>query len=176
MASLGWPCINVIVGAQVINAVNSIVPGCAGIIIIAVCTFIITLFGYKVVHAYELWSWIRAFIVFMIVFIEFAVSGAYVNILMAPGRLQRGRRRRPRLRGDRRSSRRLRPVLPRAAGSIHHRQHTAPTSTRPPSPCKSSASGRAESHALYGRWRARSSTPSWLFRFTRTLSACWRTS
>jgi len=85
IACLGWSCINVIVGAQVINAVNSDVPGWAGIIIIAVCTFIVTLFGYKVVHAYEFWSWIPAFIVFMIVLIEFAVSGAYINIPMGTG-------------------------------------------------------------------------------------------
>lgn len=56
IACLGWSCINVIVGAQVINAVNNDVPGWAGIIIITVCTFIVTLFGYKVVHAYEFWS------------------------------------------------------------------------------------------------------------------------
>ncbi|KAF1779238.1 Purine-cytosine permease Fcy2/21/22 [Phytophthora cactorum] len=85
IACLGWSCINVIVGAQVINAVNNDVPGWAGIIIIAACTFIVTLFGYKVVHAYEFWSWIPAFIVFMIVLIEFAVSGAYVNIPMGTG-------------------------------------------------------------------------------------------
>jgi purine-cytosine permease-like protein len=35
-------------GAQLIHAVNGNVPGYAGIIIIAACTFIITLFGYKV--------------------------------------------------------------------------------------------------------------------------------
>ncbi|KAL4094397.1 hypothetical protein PRIC1_010058 [Phytophthora ramorum] len=85
IACLGWSCINVIVGAQVINAVNNDVPGWAGIIIIAVCTFIVSLFGYKVVHAYEFWSWIPAFIVFMIVLIEFAVSGAYVHIPMGTG-------------------------------------------------------------------------------------------
>lgn len=82
IACLGWSCINVIVGAQVINAVNNDVPGWAGI---TACTFIVTLFGYKVVHAYEFWSWIPAFIVFMIVLIEFAISDAYVNIPMGTG-------------------------------------------------------------------------------------------
>jgi purine-cytosine permease-like protein len=48
LACLGWSAVNVIVGAQLIHAVNGNVPGYAGIIIIAACTFIITLFGYKV--------------------------------------------------------------------------------------------------------------------------------
>ncbi|RLN95079.1 hypothetical protein BBJ28_00017688 [Nothophytophthora sp. Chile5] len=85
LACLGWSCVNVIVGAQVINAVNNDVPGWAGIIIITVCTFLVTLFGYKVVHAYEFWSWIPAFIVFMIVLGQFAHSGAYINIPMGVG-------------------------------------------------------------------------------------------
>ncbi|KAF4322521.1 hypothetical protein G195_003980 [Phytophthora kernoviae 00238/432] len=40
----------------VINVVNNYVPGIIITIIIAVCTFIVTLFGYKVVHAYAFWS------------------------------------------------------------------------------------------------------------------------
>lgn len=79
-----------IVGAQLINAVNSNVPGFAGIIIIAVCTFIITLFGYKVVHAYEYWSWIPTFIVFMIVLGVFAHSGDFVNLPMGVGTSELG--------------------------------------------------------------------------------------
>jgi purine-cytosine permease-like protein len=75
LACVGWSSVNVIVGAQLLNAVNGNVPGYAGIIIIAACTFLITLFGYKVVHHYERWSWIPAFIVFLIVIGEFAHSG-----------------------------------------------------------------------------------------------------
>ena len=48
LACLGWSAVNVIVGAQLLHAVNANVPGYAGIIVIAACTFIITLFGYKV--------------------------------------------------------------------------------------------------------------------------------
>ena len=85
LACVGWSSVNVIVGAQLINAVNPSVPGYAGIIIIAACTFLVTLFGYKVVHAYEFWSWIPSFIVFMIVLGTFAHSGAFVNVPMGVG-------------------------------------------------------------------------------------------
>lgn len=79
-----------IVGAQLLNAVNSNIEGYAGIIIIAACTFLITLFGYKVVHLYEFWSWIPSFIVFLIVIGEFAHSGKFNNISMAVGKAEAG--------------------------------------------------------------------------------------
>jgi NCS1 nucleoside transporter family len=85
LACLGWSSVNVIVGAQLINTVNPSVPGWAGIIIIAACTFFVTLFGYKVVHLYEFWSWIPSFIVFLIVLGQFAHSGAFYNIPMGVG-------------------------------------------------------------------------------------------
>lgn len=67
LACLGWSSVNVIVGAQLIHAVNKNVPGWAGIVIIAAGTFIITLFGYKVVHTYEMVTWLPCFIIFLIV-------------------------------------------------------------------------------------------------------------
>ncbi|KAL9083713.1 MAG: hypothetical protein Q9159_005613 [Coniocarpon cinnabarinum] len=73
-----------------INAVNNDVPGWAGIIIIAACTWLVTIFGYKVVHIYEFWSWIPTFIVFMIVLGEFAHSGDFVNIPMGVGSSEAG--------------------------------------------------------------------------------------
>ncbi|KAI9826973.1 MAG: hypothetical protein M1819_007067 [Sarea resinae] len=85
LACLGWSAVNVIVGAQLIHAVNHDVPGFAGIIIIAVATFLVTLFGYKIVHIYEFWSWIPCFIVFLIVLGEFAHSGNFNNIHMQVG-------------------------------------------------------------------------------------------
>jgi purine-cytosine permease-like protein len=58
LACIGWSSVNAIVGAQLINATNHKVDGAVGIVIIAVCTFAVCLFGYKVVHAYEFYSWI----------------------------------------------------------------------------------------------------------------------
>ncbi|KAL9091087.1 MAG: hypothetical protein Q9165_005014 [Trypethelium subeluteriae] len=90
LACIGWSAVNSIVGAQLLNAVNNDVPGFAGIIIIAVCTFVVCLFGYKVVHAYEFWSWIPTLIIFLIVLGEFAHSGAFVNIPMSVGTSELG--------------------------------------------------------------------------------------
>jgi purine-cytosine permease-like protein len=48
LACIGWSSVNCIVGAQLIHAVNNDVPGFVGILIIAICTFFVCLFGYKV--------------------------------------------------------------------------------------------------------------------------------
>ncbi|CAO2647458.1 Nn.00g083800.m01.CDS01 [Neocucurbitaria sp. VM-36] len=90
LACIGWSSVNAIVGAQLINAVNTDVPGYAGIIIIAVLTFFVCLFGYRIVHAYEFWSWIPTFIIFLITLGVFAHSGAFVNIPMGVGTSELG--------------------------------------------------------------------------------------
>ncbi|KOC10894.1 purine-cytosine permease [Aspergillus flavus AF70] len=90
LACIGWSAANAIVGAQLLHAVNTDVPGFAGVLIIAFCTFIITFAGYKVVHMYEYWSWVPTFIVFMIVFGMFAHSGDFVNIPMGVGKSELG--------------------------------------------------------------------------------------
>ncbi|KAL4889389.1 cytosine-purine permease [Aspergillus ambiguus] len=90
LACIGWSAANSIVGAQLLNAVNSDVPGFAGILIIVLCTMFVTFAGYKVVHLYEYWSWIPTFIVFMIVFGTFAHSGDFINLPMEVGRSELG--------------------------------------------------------------------------------------
>ena len=91
LACIGWSSVNVIVGAQLFHAVNSDVPGWAGILIIAISTLLICLFGYKIVHAYERWSWIPCFIIFLVVLGEFAHSGQFNNGLpMASGPSEAG--------------------------------------------------------------------------------------
>lgn len=85
LACIGWSSVNVIVGGQLINAVNNDVPGWAGIIIIAFCTVLVTCFGYKIVHAYEFWSWIPTFIIFMILLGQYAHSGAFMDIPWSVG-------------------------------------------------------------------------------------------
>lgn len=84
-SGLGWSCINVIVGAELIHAVSSDIPGWAAIIVIAFCTFAITLFGYKVVHMYEFWAWLPNFIVYLILLGVFVHSGDYEHIPMGTG-------------------------------------------------------------------------------------------
>jgi purine-cytosine permease-like protein len=48
LACVGWSAVNVIVGAQLLHAVNGKLPGFAGIIVIAAATFLVTLFGESV--------------------------------------------------------------------------------------------------------------------------------
>lgn len=91
IAGIGWSAANIIVGAQLIHAVNEDVPGWAGILIIAFCTLIVVFFGYKVVHAYEFWSWIPTFIIFLILLGTFAHSGAFVNVSMMSGKVEAGK-------------------------------------------------------------------------------------
>lgn len=90
LACIGWSSVNTIVGAQLLYSVQNKCPGWAGILVIAACTFFVTLFGYKVVHAYEKWSWIPSFIVFMIVFGTFAHTGDFVNLPMGVGSSEAG--------------------------------------------------------------------------------------
>ncbi|CAG7917611.1 unnamed protein product [Penicillium olsonii] len=90
IACVGWSAANAIVGAQLLNAVNGDVPGYAGILIISFCTLFITFAGYKIVHAYEYWSWIPTCIVFWIVLGKFAHSGDFVNIPMGVGMSELG--------------------------------------------------------------------------------------
>jgi len=90
LACIGWSSVNVIVGAQLFNAVNSSMPGWAGIIVIAAATFLVTLFGYKIVHTYERYSWIPCTIIFLIVLGEFAHSGKFVNLPMGVGKSEAG--------------------------------------------------------------------------------------
>lgn len=90
LACVGWSAANAIVGAQLLNAVNTTVPGYAGILIITFCTLFITFAGYKVVHLYEYWSWIPTCIVFLIVLGTFAHSGDFRNIPMGVGLSEMG--------------------------------------------------------------------------------------
>ena len=90
LACVGWSSVNSIAGAELIHAVNTDVPGWAGVLIIAICTLFVVLFGYKVVHVYEFYSWIPSFIVFLIVLGEYAHSGEFVNVPMGVGEAEIG--------------------------------------------------------------------------------------
>ncbi|KAI1081926.1 permease for cytosine/purines, uracil, thiamine, allantoin-domain-containing protein [Whalleya microplaca] len=81
LACIGWSAVNVIVGAQLFNAINSNMPGWAGILVIALATFGICTFGYKIIHTYERWSWIPIFVIFLIVLGTFAHSGDFNSVL-----------------------------------------------------------------------------------------------
>ncbi|KAF2764429.1 purine-cytosine permease [Teratosphaeria nubilosa] len=90
IACIGWSSVNSIVAAQLLNTVNSDVPGFAGVLIVAFCTLFIVVFGYKIVHIYEFWSWIPSFIIFLIVLGVYAHSGDYVDIEWGTGTAELG--------------------------------------------------------------------------------------
>ncbi|KAJ5907480.1 Purine-cytosine permease fcyB [Penicillium taxi] len=90
ISCVGWSAANAIVGAQLLNAINGTVPGFAGILVITFATLFITFAGYKVVHAYEYWSWIPTCIVFIILLGTFAHSGDFINVPMGVGTSELG--------------------------------------------------------------------------------------
>jgi purine-cytosine permease-like protein len=90
IACIGWSAVNAIVGASLIHAVNTDVPAWAGVLIVSLCTLVICFFGYKVVHAYEFYSWIPTFIIFLIILGVFARSGDFANIPMGVGTSEMG--------------------------------------------------------------------------------------
>jgi purine-cytosine permease-like protein len=93
LACLGWSSVNVIVGAQLLTAINPgshALPGWAGILIIALSTLLITTFGYRLVHAYERWSWLPVLVIFCIVAGEFGASGKFAVLPLMSGKAEAG--------------------------------------------------------------------------------------
>ncbi|GAA5873523.1 hypothetical protein JCM8547_005611 [Rhodosporidiobolus lusitaniae] len=78
LACIGWSTINTIVGASALQAVSDShqLPQPAGIVIIAIITLVVALFGYRVVHAIERYSSIPVFIIFIIMFGQ---AGRYMH-------------------------------------------------------------------------------------------------
>lgn len=81
---------NVIIGAQIIHAVNTNVPGWASILIMGASTLVVSMFGYKVVHAYERWSAIPTLVVFLVLLGQFVSSGEFNNVPMGYGQAEVG--------------------------------------------------------------------------------------
>jgi NCS1 nucleoside transporter family len=87
ISCIGWSMVNSIVGGQVILTVSDgKVPLVVGVILIALISLIVALFGYKIIHQYERYSWILMITLFAIV----AGLGAksFVNIPMPTGKAE----------------------------------------------------------------------------------------
>src|SRR5437660_1769170 len=68
-ACIGWSAVNVIIGGQLIFALtNGAIPRWAGILIIAILTTLVSIYGYRYVHRYERYAWIPMAIIFAIMF------------------------------------------------------------------------------------------------------------
>lgn len=69
-ACIGWSAVNVIVGGQLVNALSGgAIPRWVGILIIAILTTVVSIYGYRYVHRYERYAWIPMAIIFAIMFV-----------------------------------------------------------------------------------------------------------
>src|SRR5437588_4768030 len=99
-ACIGWSAVNVIVGAQLFAALfcgNTSLDACTtsfigitmsgivlrgvGIVIIAVLTTLVSIYGYRYVHRYERYAWIPMAIIFVILLI---VAAPHMSIIPTP--------------------------------------------------------------------------------------------
>ena len=73
-ACIGWSAVNVIVGAQIVTGLTGgAVPLWVGILVIALLTTAVSLYGYRYVHRYERYAWMPMAAIFLIVL--FAAGG-----------------------------------------------------------------------------------------------------
>jgi len=69
-ACVAWSAVNVIVGGQlVVSLSHGAVPLWVGVLIIAILTTLVSIYGYRYVHRYERYAWIPMAIMFFIMFI-----------------------------------------------------------------------------------------------------------
>ncbi len=69
-ACIGWSAVNVIVGGQLLVALShGGIPLWAGILLIAILTTIVSIYGYRYVHSYERYAWIPMAVIFVILLI-----------------------------------------------------------------------------------------------------------
>ncbi|MDQ6643992.1 MAG: cytosine permease, partial [Chloroflexota bacterium] len=76
-ACIGWSTVNVIVGGQLVAALsNGAIPRWAGILLIAIVTTMVSIYGYKYVHRYERYAWIPMAIIFVLMAV---IAGPHVQ-------------------------------------------------------------------------------------------------
>ncbi|ORX41128.1 cytosine-purine permease [Kockovaella imperatae] len=87
IACVGWSIINTIAGAQTLEAVAEYkISAAAGVVIIALVTLVLGLFGYKLVHRFERFAWIPSLVSFLVLL---GVSAKHlVNVPMPVGRAE----------------------------------------------------------------------------------------
>lgn len=81
-ACIGWSTVNVIIGGQLVSSMtNGAIPVWVGILVIAILTTLVSIYGYRYVHRYERWAWIPMAIIFLILFI---VAVPHMKIIPTP--------------------------------------------------------------------------------------------
>ncbi|HZR42365.1 MAG TPA: cytosine permease [Ktedonobacteraceae bacterium] len=69
-ACIGWSAVNVIIGGQLVASLShGAIPSWGGILIIAVLTTLVSIYGYRYIHRYERYAWIPMAILFVVLFI-----------------------------------------------------------------------------------------------------------
>jgi NCS1 nucleoside transporter family len=84
ISCVGWSMVNSIAGGQIIYSISDgECPLAVSVILIALVSLLVALFGYKVIHIYERYSWILMIIMFTLVA---GLGGhAFVNLPMPSG-------------------------------------------------------------------------------------------
>ncbi|HCP74396.1 MAG TPA: hypothetical protein DIU08_07110, partial [Ktedonobacter sp.] len=81
-ACIGWSVVNVIIGGQLVSALSGgVVPSWAGILILAVLTTLVSIYGYRYVHRYERYAWIPMAVIFAIMLV---VAAPHFSIVGTP--------------------------------------------------------------------------------------------
>src|SRR5436309_10049231 len=81
-ACIGWSVVNVIIGGQLIAALSGgKVPSWAGILILAILTTLVSIYGYRYVHSYERYAWIPMAIMFAIMLF---VAAPHFSVVPTP--------------------------------------------------------------------------------------------
>jgi NCS1 nucleoside transporter family len=102
-ACIGWSAFNVVIGGQLVAALacgpqtlskcNATVLGLTlsgtvwqalGIILIAILTTLVSIYGYRYVHRYERWSWIPMAIIFVVIAVLLATSTKHFVLVPTP--------------------------------------------------------------------------------------------
>ena len=82
VACVGWGVVNTVVAAQLLHIVNQgshQLPLWGGCLVIVGGTVMVTFFGYSIIHAYERWSWVPNFAVFLVIIARLHKSGQFSN-------------------------------------------------------------------------------------------------
>lgn len=86
VSCIGWTAVNTIVSAQLLHTVNDgALPPWAGVLIVIVITFFISVLGYHVAHMFEKWSWIPNVIIFLILAIRMGKAKTFTYGTMGSG-------------------------------------------------------------------------------------------
>lgn len=89
ISCIGWNAINVIPSVQMLVSLGPLPPW-AGCLIFVVCTCTLALFGYKIIHTYERYSWIPNVLIYVIMIARFTMAKKFAWGKMESGKVEAG--------------------------------------------------------------------------------------